>query len=502
MSKKTEDKKFKFETEVSLLTGGQIGKGTTFSTREVEKLSKPKKTDKKQKPTSSKVYGNKIVFKNKLSGGENQKKKKKLLFSNIKLLARSADDGRIVFVHYEKEQRGYYFVVGFKDSSAAEKFVNAVQMGNETVKILDDENGYSKEDTHSVSSFGISQRDKETNQWAPRQLSESRASQSHNSQMGVEEFHFYNPMNVAHIPSPPLVFSNPVQSTPAQSSSTSELHINGVAAKETYISTWDEESQYSLDVSDTGSGHIRNPSPRAPPDGFQRFTPGPNGLVTNYVYIGPRDEEESFNGEALLPPQYSRESRPRNHSSTIEYHRKGSATYSNGREEWLENAINSDRRSRGRNSSLVYPPNETARRMLVSPPQSQRVRSSSRQTSRSRRSSRPKQIPLSEDESKGSGWHSDILFVTPKPGGGCKISSDGPVMLFTACRTNKRDSDSSDSSDEEEDLSLSSSTLTIRDGEMAQAEEEEDDIEMNYHSSLRMHANSQALSAATPSRRL
>ncbi|VDM00670.1 unnamed protein product [Schistocephalus solidus] len=534
MSKKTEDKKLKFETEVNVITTGQIGKGTTFTTQEVDKLSKPKNADRKRKPTSSKVYGNRIVFKNKVAGGEKQKKKKKLLFSKIKLLSRSANDGRIIFVHYEKDQRGYYFVVGFKDSAVAEKFVNAVQMGNEKVKILEEENGFPKEDTRSVNSFNTSQRGKESNGWDNRNSSESSASQDRNSQLGVEDFHFYNPTRANHTPRAPAVGRNPIQSSPEQSSSSSQIWINGEPAKETFISTWDDgESQYSLDVSDTGSEHMRNPSPRVPPGEFQRFTPGPDGLVTNYVYIGPRDEEESINGAALLPPQYSRESRsrkhtstveyyrkgsaaysngrnewleneprPRKHASTVEYYRKGSAAYSNGRDEWLENAINSDHRSRGRKSSVIYPPSETTRRMLVSPTQSQRARSSSRQTSHSRRSSRPKQIPLSEDESKRSGWHSDILFVTPKPGGGCKISSDGPVMLFTACRTNKRDSDSSDSSDEEDSLSLSSSTLTINDDELNQAEEAEDDIEINYSSSLRMQENSQAHSFATVSRRL
>ncbi|VDK88591.1 unnamed protein product [Dibothriocephalus latus] len=425
MPKNPEDKKFKFETEVNVIATGQVGKGTTFTAQEIEKLSQSKKKDKRPKPTASKVYGNRIVFKDKVAGGEKQRKKKKLAFSNFKLLSRSANDGRIVFVHYEKDQRGYYIVMGLKDSAAAEKFVKAVQMGNGNVKILEDEDESPKEDAPSVNMSTTSKRDQDTNEWINKSFSEMSVSQSRNSPQRVEEFHSYNPTKRTHTPTTPAVSRTPRQCSPDRRYSPSLFQIYGVPAKETYISTGDDnESQASFDGNDGGSERMRYPSPRVPPAGYQRFTPGPN----------------------------------------VEYHRKGPATYSSDRDEWLEDAINAERRSRRGKSSLVTPPTDAQRRMLVSPTYSNRARSASRQSSRSRRSSRPKQIPLSEDE---------------------------------------RDSESSGSSDEdEEEFSLSSSSVTINDGDFEPAEEAEDDMDMNNHSSMRMREGSRAPSAATYSRRL
>ncbi len=421
------DKHPLFQSEVTAMNRGKVTRGTTFSRKEVEKHSRPKakKPEKPQKPIPARAFKQKIQFKEKLIAGD--RNKKLLRYDCIKLMEQLPSDSRMVFIHYEMPKNGYFFVLGFKEATHANEFMNAVKGANpkcEVRKAIDELSERRRDSSsESVASRETSQKTYEESEPPVRHRSASPSHRESRKQKAAQSF---------------IQTRRDDGKSSRSSSSSSSSSSTSRRAR--------QMSNNYVDVGHAGRSSSKPAYQRSATSTPDLSLRGGDGLVTKYVYIGPTDEENSAS-------EYHRRDKHKKHHKHRSHQR-----YSFG-----DDVSVSMTQTTGDYSDEEFFPNGGYESTFSKPSRAQMSRKSSH---RSSRRSKSRQLPLSEAETKRGGWHSDIMFVTPTPDGGVKVSADGPVMLYTATRANVNGYDSSSSedstSDGEEDFTYSSgTTLTL-----------------------------------------
>ncbi|VDD80015.1 unnamed protein product [Mesocestoides corti] len=446
--KEAKEKAPQFSTAVTVINRGEVPKGTTFSNEDVKTLSHPptKKSEKGLKPTSAKIFSGKIEFKEKIIAGN--RNKKLLNYKSIKMLQQLTSDNRLVFVHYENEKNGYFFVLGVSEANHAVAFMNTVKKANINADI----------------------------RWA------DEASNSHSDRRDSSATYEYAVTQSTSQRTPEV--SKPIV---LQGSSPDKKNRNGTKTVNSYICNGsdsdddNDETIYSRQTPGDSSDHADKVHAtafhgRSTDSGDEiAFDHGPrsfsNKIVTRYIYTGPSDEEDSITGSVLQEkPKHKKSSRPNHQHYILEDDYSASMTPT------TSDLSDGDYYSNNGFGILKVRSEKTPLH---------RKASSSR---RSPRQLKSRELPLSEAESKKGGWHCDFVVVTPTKDGGAKVSPDGSVMLYVATRANVRKGSSSSSdedstSDGESNFSYTSnSTLTLEGTARNRAI---NGLEVNYGNGLR-----------------
>lgn len=404
--KQSAEKTAVFKAQVTVVNRGSVTKGTTFTRKDVEKNSKPKG---KGKMVTTAVYREKVAFKKRIVSGD--RNKKRLPYECIKLLEQLTSDSRMVFIHYEKAQIGNFLVLGFDEASHVTNLMNAAKESNPSIevrlamKIVPDERP--RDDTLATSN-------------------------------GYEPY----PSNVT-------------SRNGYVERKTSRMPIK---AKPDHFSYVYAENDGEDQTESEGSFSCKDRQKRRPisnninkehgqyPSLYQEnrsFTPSGkpsrlDSLVTNYLYIGPNGEEDS-ECESKLKKQRKRQSKKetrRTHSASQNFN------YSSNLSDNISLSASDSTLDVDDGDFFDYETFNYAKKPLPKLyPHSH--------NHKSRRRSKSRELPLSEAETRRGGWHSDIMFLTPTKDGGVKVSTDGPVMLYTATRANARYSDDEDNSSDD-----------------------------------------------------
>ncbi|KAL5967546.1 hypothetical protein TSMEX_004708 [Taenia solium] len=436
------NKSYEFQTEVTIVNRGKVPKGTSFSAKEVEKHSFPSKTsDKARKLSEAKMFSKKVEFKEKVI--QSSRNKKVLEYDSIKLLEQLSSDCRMVFVNYENLKNGYFLVLGLSDANQATRFMRLVKEDNPNTEIrwadTDAFTDNRKRVSDKVSESVMSEAPAPTTNCDPEQMHRRNSSSSLPSR---SESYSSRPWiaTSSYICADPHFDDGTVYSsrTPDTFSSQGDKYRRHPRRRSSYDSS---------DLSYNGRRHLNA-----------------DGLKSQYYYVGPSGEEDSISKNMHREkPKHKKSHQSKHRRYTLGDEVSVSMTPSSI-SPYFEDYSHDD-------PSIV-------KDSLGNRPQS-------RKSSPIRKSSyRPKsrQLPLSEAERKKGSWHSDVLFVTPTKNGGVKVSADGPVMLYTATRTNVNRSDSSSSdedstSDMDDDTYSSNSTPTL---ENPVRDPMHRDLEVNY----------------------
>ncbi|KAM3178687.1 hypothetical protein ACTXT7_002031 [Hymenolepis weldensis] len=419
------DKVHDFQTDVLIVTHGKVAKGTNISRESVKKHSSPKKAEKAKKTASAKFFKHKVEFKDPVVLGN--KKKKILEYSQVRMIEQLSSDSRMAFANYEAPKNDYFFVLGMKEANEVTRFMDLVKESNPKVEIrwpetpsfvdsdegvVDERRGVIPRDDQSVDTYNEDNR-RGYRHRSPGydQGSESIPSRSH------------SPQDRPWTTTSSFICADP--------------HV-------------DDGTVYSRGTPDTFATQLNNPT-RHRNDSYSSYDEtednrGGSGLIAQYYYVGPSDEEDSIVKD--------------------KYRSKSKKSHSNPRHQHY--ALDDDVSISMTPSSIMTEVEYFTPEVYKKPktPNSRRPPSQKRSVSRKPSNrSKSRELPLSEAEKSKGSWHSDVMFVTPTKDGGVKVSSDGPVMLYTATRANVNgnfDSDDDSTSDGDSDFTYSSgSTLTL-----------------------------------------
>ncbi|VUZ47669.1 unnamed protein product [Hymenolepis diminuta] len=416
------DKVHDFQTDILIVTSRKVAKGTNISRESVKKHSSPKKGEKSKKTASAKFFKHKVEFKDSVVLGN--KKKKILEYSQVRMIEQLAADSRMAFVNYEAPKNDYFFVLGMKEANEVTRFMDLVKESNpkveirwpETPSIVDgnDQRGITPREDQSVDTYNEDNR-RDYRHRSPRydQGSDSNLSRSH------------SPQDRPWTTTSSFICADP--------------HV-------------DDGTVYSRGTPDTFATQLNNPR-RHRHDSYSSYDETEDnrresGLTAQYYYVGPSDEEDS-----IVKDKYRSKSK-KSHSSPRRRH------YT------LDDDVSISMTPSSIMTEVEYFTPEVYKKPKT--PNFRRPPSQKRSVSRKPSNrSKSRELPLSEAEKSKGSWHSDVMFVTPTKDGGVKVSSDGPVMLYTATRANVNrnfDSDDDSTSDGDSDFSYSSgSTLTLED---------------------------------------